>query len=263
MGGFVEQSSLSWRWTIWIQLIFGGFIQLLHLVCVPETRTTILMDRIAKRRRKTGEDVWGPNELVPFRERFSGKEILHTWLRPFKMFLTEPIVLTLSLLSGFSDAIIFVFIQSFSLVYAQWGFNAATTGLSFISIGVGYFIAYISFFPVIRRNMRERRDKPDDERAQYESRLWWLLYTVPCLPIGLIGFAWTSGGPPIHWMGSMVFAAVIGIANFAIYMTTIGESSFREKSGWRSSPAFAWRTMTGHETNASVTNPEPTAPQTI
>lgn len=32
------------------------------------------------------------------------------------MFLTEPIVLVLSLLSGFSDALIFMFIQSFALV---------------------------------------------------------------------------------------------------------------------------------------------------
>lgn len=220
VGGFVEQN-LEWRWAIWIQLIFGGFVQLLHFFLVPETRTTVMMDRIAKRRRKNGENVWGPNELVPWRERFSAKEIVITWIRPFKMFLTEPIVLTLSLLSGFSDALIFMFIQSFSLVYAQWGFNAATTGLAFLSIGVGYFVAYLSFIPVIRHNVKQRRDNPDDERIQYESRLWWLLYTAPCLPLGLIGFAWTSGGPPIHWMGSMVFAAVIGIANYAIYMATI------------------------------------------
>ncbi|MCO5566243.1 hypothetical protein L7F22_019919 [Adiantum nelumboides] len=220
VGGFVEQN-LSWRWCIWIQLIFGGFVQILHFFLVPETRTTVMMDKIAKRRRKNGENVWGPNELVSWKERFSVKEILHTWIRPFRMFVTEPIVLVLSLLSGFSDALIFVFIQSFSLVYKQWGFNAATTGLAFISIGVGYFIAYLSFIPAIRRNIAEREAKPDDERAQYESRLKWLLWTAPCLPIGLIGFAWTSGGPPIHWMGSMVFAAVIGIANYSIYMATI------------------------------------------
>lgn len=56
---------------------------------------------------------------------------------------------------------------------------------------------------------------------QYESRLWWLLYTAPCLSIGLIGFAWTSSGPPLHWMGTMVFSAIVGIANYSIYMTTI------------------------------------------
>lgn len=222
VGGFVEQYC-AWRWNIWIQLIFGGAVQLLHLFTVPETRTTIMMDNIAKKRRKTGKDtnIWGPDELVPYSERFSAKEILLTWVRPFKMYLTEPIVLTLSLLSGFSDALIFMFIQSFSLVYKQWGFNTFELGLAFIPILVGYFIAWFSFFPVIKRNIAERTSKPDDERAQYESRLWWLLYTAPCLPIGLIIFAWTSTGPPIHWIGSSIAAAIVGIANYSIYMATI------------------------------------------
>ncbi|PWY89593.1 synaptic vesicle transporter [Aspergillus sclerotioniger CBS 115572] len=222
VGGFVE-AYLPWRWNIWIQLIFGAFVQVAHYFLVPETRTTILMDRIAKKKRETGENpnIYGPNELVPFKDRFSMREVLATWVRPFKMFLTEPIVLTLSLLSGFSDALIFMFIQSFSLVYNQWGFDTVTLGLSFLPILVGYFIAWASFIPVIRRNIAERRKKPDDERAQYESRLWWLLYTAPCLPIGLIGFAWTSLGPPVHWIGSMVFSAIVGIANYSIYMATI------------------------------------------
>ena len=220
VGGFVE-AFLPWRWNIWIQLIFGGFVQFAHLF-VPETRTTIMLDRIAKKRRESGDDpnVYGPNELMPFKERFSLREVLITWIRPFRMFLTEPIVLTLSLLSGFSDALIFIFIQSFALVYKQWNFSTWAVGLSFLPILVGYFIGYVSFIPVFRRNMAERRSKPDDERAQYESRLWWLLYTAPCLPIGLIGFGWTSL-PHIHWFGSMVFAAIVGIANYAIYMATI------------------------------------------
>lgn len=222
VGGFTE-AFLNWRWSIWVQLIFGGAVQIVHLIFVPETRSTIMMDRIAKKRRKAGThpNLYGPNEITPFRERFSMKEILITWMRPFKMFVTEPIVLTLSLLSGFSDALIFVFIQSFSIVYTQWGFGVVEQGLSFIPILVGYIVAYLLFIPAIRRNIKQRQDHPHDERIQYESRLWWLLYTAPCLPLGLIGFAWTTGGPPIHWMGSMVFAAVVGIANYSIYMATI------------------------------------------
>ncbi|KAK5683711.1 hypothetical protein LTS12_029161, partial [Elasticomyces elasticus] len=221
IGGFVEQF-LPWRWNIWIQLIFGGFVQIAHLFLVPETRTTIMLDKIAKKARKSGENpnIYGPNELVPFRERFSAREILVTWIRPFRMFVTEPIVLTLSLLSGFSDALIFMFIQSFALVYKQWDFSTFAVGLSFLPILVGYVIAWISFIPVFRRNRAERLRRPDDERTQYESRLWWLLYTAPCLPIGLFGFAWTSL-PQTHWIGSMIFAAIVGIANYAIYMATI------------------------------------------
>ncbi|KAL8822337.1 MAG: hypothetical protein Q9191_006927 [Dirinaria sp. TL-2023a] len=222
VGGFSERY-LAWQWSIWIQLIFGGAVQLAHLLLVPETRTTCMIDKIAKKRRASGQspNVYGPNEITPFKERFSVKEILITWIRPFKMFLTEPIVLVLSLLSGFSDALVFMFIQSFTLVYEQWNFGTVAQGLSFCSIGVGYIIAWILFIPAIQRNKRDREQHPDDERSQYESRLWWLLWTAPCLPIGLIGFAWTSGGPPIHWIGSMIFAAIIGIANYSIYMATI------------------------------------------
>ncbi|KJZ78677.1 hypothetical protein HIM_02068 [Hirsutella minnesotensis 3608] len=221
IGGFTEEY-LHWRWSIWVQLILGGFVQLIHFLTVPETRTTIMMNRIAKKRRKeTNVNCWGPDELVPFRDRFSAREVVVTWIRPFKMFVTEPIVLVLSLLSGFSDALIFMFIQSFGLVYKQWGFTTIQIGLAFIPIGVGYLLAWLLFIPAIRRNVKERAAKPLDERAQYESRLWFLLYTVPCLPIGLIGFAWTIQGPPIHWIGSMIFAAIVGVANYAIYMATI------------------------------------------
>lgn len=204
IGGFVE-ANLDWRWSIWIQLIFGGFIQIVHFFLVPETRSTIMLDRIAKKRRKQGENVWGPSELVPYKDRFSAKEILVTWIRPFKMFLTEPIVLVLSLLSGFSDALIFMFIQSFALVYKQWNFSTVAVGLSFIPLLIGYFIAWFAFIPAIRKNIKVRKANPDDERAQYESRLWFLLYTAPCLPIGLIGFAWTIQGPPLHWIGKLLY----------------------------------------------------------
>lgn len=199
VGGFVAQY-LAWRWAIWIQLIFGGAVQIAHLILVPETRTTIMMNNIAKKRRKQnpGLNLWGPDEINPIRERLSVKEIFSTWARPFRMFVTEPIVLVLSLLSGFSDALVFMFIQSFALVYKQYDFDEVQIGLAFCSIGVGYFIAWALFIPAIKRNKKDRALHPDDEKSQYESRLWWLLWTAPCLPIGLIGFAWTSGGPPVH-----------------------------------------------------------------
>jgi MFS family permease len=64
IGAFVEEH-LSLPWVFWIQLILGGFVQIIHIVCNPETRSTILLDREAKRRRKTGEDrnIYGPNEI--------------------------------------------------------------------------------------------------------------------------------------------------------------------------------------------------------
>ncbi|EIW79249.1 MFS multidrug transporter [Coniophora puteana RWD-64-598 SS2] len=221
VGAFTE-AYLGYKWNFWIQLMFGVFTQICHLFLVPETRASVLVDKEAQRRRKAGEtNVYGPNEVTPYSERFALKEVVSIWTRPFHMFATEPIVLFLSLLSGFSDALIFMFLQSYSLVYQGiYGFGTIATNMAFLPILVGYIIAWLSFMPFIRKNRRDRAANPHDERVQYESRLWWLLFTAPCLWIGLFGFAWTTL-PNVHWIASMVFTAIIGIANYSIYMATI------------------------------------------
>ncbi|KAG9241014.1 putative MFS multidrug transporter [Calycina marina] len=222
VGGFVE-AYLPWQWCIWIQLIFGVFVQALHFFLVPETRSSIIRDRVAKRmREKEGvANIWGPDEMLPFQERINPKEVAVLMWRPFMMFLTEPIVMTLSLLSGFSDALIFMFIQSFSIVYKQWGFNTVEIGLSFIPLLLGYFLAWFIFIFAIRHNVKLRAANPDDEKVQFESRLYALLWLAPCLPLGLIIFAWTSTGPPLPWIASMIAGILVGVANYSIYMATI------------------------------------------
>lgn len=119
----------------------GGTVQLLHFFLVPETRSTILLDREAKKRRKHGEsNIYGPNELKTFKDRFSMKEIGKIWWRPWLMFFTEPIVLCLSLLSGFADMLVFIFLEAFTPVFEQWDFKTWQIGLCFLS--------YVSWLPI-------------------------------------------------------------------------------------------------------------------
>lgn len=219
-GGMIEQW-LDWHWNFWIQLIFGGVTQLAHLLFVSETRATILMDREAKRRRKTGTDsnIYGPNELKS--PRIDAKEMVKIWRRPFEMFVREPIVLFLSLLSGFSDALIFTCIMSFSLVFPLWRFNALDTGLCFISVVIGYLVAYGIFVPDVAYQGRLRRRKGADKILP-ERRLLVLLFIAPLETIGLFGFAWTSMGPAYTpWIAPLIFIFCIAVANYGIYMATI------------------------------------------
>ena len=190
---------------------------------MPESRPTILMDREAKRRRKTGEDpnIYGPNELK--KPRVSLKEAGKIWIRPFHMLLTEPIVLCLSLLSGFSDALIFTFLESFAIVYEQgWGFGILGQAWAFIPINLAYVIAYFTYFPWFWRDEKIRKTKGEDA-LEPERRLKWVLWLAPLEPIGLFGFAWTSFGMErnVHWIGSMIFSTLVGIANYGIYLSTV------------------------------------------
>lgn len=190
---------------------------------MPESRSTILIDKEAKRRRKTGEDpnVYGPNELK--KPRISLKEAGKLWMRPFHMLLREPIVFCLSLLSGFSDALIFTFLESFTSVYEQgWDFGILAIAWAFIPINLAYLLTYISYFPWFWRDEYKRKKHGNDSLAP-ERRLKWLLWLAPFEPIGLFGFAWTSFGKKrnIPWIASMIFSCMVGIANYAIYLSSV------------------------------------------
>ncbi|ORY20831.1 putative multidrug transporter [Naematelia encephala] len=217
VGPFIEVN-LSWAWICWVQLIFGGFVQILHFALVPETRASVLLDREARRLRKNGQsNIYGPSEVK--KNRFSAHEILTTWARPFEMFVREPIVLCCSLLSGFSDALIFTFLEAFTPVYKQWGFSTELMAATFVPIAIGYFIAWAIYIPTL---WKQRQLINSDEETPPEIRLKPLLYLAPLEAIGLFGFAWTSLGPPhVHWIAPMIFSALVGIANYAIYMSTI------------------------------------------
>lgn len=130
VGGFVEDRH-PLPWIFWVQLLAGGVVQVWHFFLVPETRSTMILDKVAKRRRrKYGENIWGPHELHGF--DLSLHSIFVVWSRPFHMLFTEPIVLWLSLLSGFSDSLIFTFLQGFTPIYKQWGFGTIAISLSFL-----------------------------------------------------------------------------------------------------------------------------------
>ncbi|KAI0190837.1 major facilitator superfamily domain-containing protein [Astrocystis sublimbata] len=228
VGGFIETYS-TWRVTIWTQFAFGACVELLHLFLVPETRDTVRLDKHAKALRKKNimPKACGPTEHKTWRQYLLPREMGSIWFRSFRMLFTEPIVMVLSALSGFSDALIFMQIQSIGLVFSIWHFSTIQIGLhiltayyTFISFGIAYLAAYILYLLTINRNRRLREAKPDCEHAQYESRLWSLLFTAPLLPIGLFIFAWTST-PSAPWIAPLVGCILIGIANYNIYMTTI------------------------------------------
>lgn len=135
VGGFITQYA-PWRWVFYTQLIFGAIVQAAHLWLVPETRACVLLDKEAQRRRKAGEDpnVYGPMEINgSYWKRLNFKQVLRLMWRPYLFLITEPVVGFLSLLSGFSDALIFTGLDSFALVLHKWDFTHSQVGLSFIA----------------------------------------------------------------------------------------------------------------------------------
>jgi MFS family permease len=229
-GGFIE-TYLSFRWVFWVQLIFGVVAQAVHFFVAKETNTDILLDREARRRRNDDvyiahhqRNVWGPLEIKgTFGQRISWRHIGTLMWRPYCLLLTEPIVGFLSLLSGFSDALIFTGLSSFPLVLKKWNFSTINIGLAFIGLLVGYILAYLGY---LLHYWRDDKRKAASVRGPSlftpERRLYLLLFLVLLEPIGLLGFAFSSFGPPhVHWIAPILFTIPIGIANYAIYQATV------------------------------------------
>lgn len=177
-----------------------------------------MLNRKAKKMRKADPNcsIRGPTED----EKFNWKDAAKLMGRPYKMLATEPIVLFLSLLSGFSDALIFSFLESYGYVFGPggWNFTPSQLGLAMFALFIGYWAAWGSYLPVIRRHTQQRRA---GKQLAPESRLWFLQYVVLGLPIGLFGSAFVVGGPPLPWIAPLIFAVLIGWANMAIYYATI------------------------------------------
>ncbi|KAF2271856.1 MFS general substrate transporter [Westerdykella ornata] len=214
-GGPLQQYT-NWRMIFYVQLAFGTFAQLLQLSVSRETRATCLLDREAIRRRQaTGEEIYGRTEITSFWERLEPKHMVKTFARPFTMLFTEPIVLCLSLLSGFADALVFMFFESYGLVFAQWSFTPTDIRLVLLSLAGAYWITYAGYFPMFARHRRLR--SKGNELAP-ETRLSLLCFVVWALPLGLLGsaFAGTSS-----WGGMVFCTFLIGMANWAIYFATI------------------------------------------
>jgi MFS family permease len=122
LGGFLE-SFAGGGWVFMAQLGIGLIAQGLHFFLVPETRSSVIVTREAKLRRKLhGENVFSKDEYdqISFCSKKFWKYALSTWIRPFLMFFTEAIVLFLSLISGFSDALIFTCLESLPMVMDLW-----------------------------------------------------------------------------------------------------------------------------------------------
>ena len=216
-GGSIEQF-LHWRWNFWIQLILGVTVQAIHFFFVPETRSTVMLNRKAKKMRKMSSEctIRGPTED----KKFDWKHAAALMGRPYKMLATEPIVLFLSLLSGFADALIFSFLESYGYVFGPggWNFTPSQLGFALSALFIGYWAAGLSYVPIVRKDNLKRKAS---KTLSPETRLWGLLYIAPLLSIGLFGSAFTVTGPPLPWIAPLIFAILIGWANMAIYFATI------------------------------------------
>lgn len=112
-GGFITQSSLGWQWTSWITLIMAGVFGVIGLFIIPETSAArILQLRAAKIRKETGNTQY---HSKADEHKLTMNTVIHVYLlRPFIMFVQEPILALVTAYMSFLYGIVYLLFEAVS-----------------------------------------------------------------------------------------------------------------------------------------------------
>lgn len=139
-GGFITQSYLGWRWTMYIGSIMGwlGFA-LLVLFLRESYAPVVLVEKAAILRRQTHN--WGIHAKQNEVELDIHEILVNNFGRPFRMLLTEPIVLLVTLYMSFIYGLMYALLGAYPVVFSGiHGMSLGVGSLPFIGLMIGEFI---------------------------------------------------------------------------------------------------------------------------
>ncbi|TIC09187.1 MFS general substrate transporter [Wallemia mellicola] len=203
---------LGWRWTFWIQIIVGAPLALIYAIFVPETRgSVILINKTKEIRKKENPNAWTIYEDDKRDLKSIMREVV---LRPVVMLFTEPIVLFFSLYDGLNYGLIYLFIESMPLVFAQFGIEAPNNSLLYLSILLGNFLAVPCYhFQLKAQNYYTKK------HGSYtpEIKLLWGFVGAIFFPLSLYWYAFT-GRPEYNYWLPTVGVGVFGFASHVLFI---------------------------------------------
>ncbi|KAH7885759.1 MFS general substrate transporter [Phlebopus sp. FC_14] len=213
VAGWIEANpSLAWRWIQWVHVIFTGVYFLAVVVILTETRSSIILTRIAQKMRKqTGDDRYRAQAEIDKQNLLTLIKISCT--RPLYLLVTEPAVLSFSVWVGFVWGVVFALMESVSPEFQSiYGFGIGETGLVFVTLVLGSIIGFLA-------NMcQEKLYHEHYARKKQEARLYLVCFTALFLPIGMFIYAWTAS-PAIPWIVPVIGLLIFMTGVYVIYQT--------------------------------------------
>ncbi|KAF2120230.1 multidrug transporter [Lophiotrema nucula] len=212
----------SWRWVFYGLMILYGALAPMVLLGLPEVRSEVILTRRAKHLRKTTRKL--VFSLSEKSHTSLGDILKETLIRPAKMLVTEPVVLSFGMWSAFCIGTAFMFTQSIMQVYHglyNWTFFGTGTVQSAVVVGecFGLLLSIYQdelYFRSAPKN-KECPGKPIPEARLYLS--------IPGSFIGLTGglffYAWTSDAS-LHWLIPTIGLGFVGFGMFTVTTAVTG-----------------------------------------
>ncbi|KAH9177159.1 major facilitator superfamily domain-containing protein [Lactarius sanguifluus] len=201
VGGFAVHVE-GWRWTIWEVMWLSGATLVLLFFFFPETSAANILYRRARRLRKaTG------NPSVKL-----ASEIAAAAMTPRDVTVdVPPIVLILNVYVALICALLYIFFESFPIVFVDiyhWR-EQMMFGLSFLGIFVGTFVIILPFFAYLYFVQEPKYN--DKGELKPKKRMPAAIVGALILPVCLFWLGWTSRAS-VHWIVPIIGPSLFGIA---------------------------------------------------
>ena len=199
----------GWRWVFGVCGIMAGFLLVVFLLTVPETRAGVLLERRAKKLRKeTGDSRWYTAHARAIEAHSLNSFLKEVLIRPLYMLFTEPIVASFAAFAAFDGyvshpyfsmamlvadlalypqnyAFVYLALEAIPLVYAEFGFSVGEQGLPFLAILLGFFIGFL-LFPWQAYLYKRAEQKSPTGEASPEALLLWGIPIAILFPISML-----------------------------------------------------------------------------
>ncbi|KAI0420443.1 polyamine transporter 1 [Xylaria grammica] len=219
VGGFIVESYLGWRWTMYITSFMGFLAFGLDLLFMNESYPpVVLVGKAAELRRRTLN--WGIHAKQEEIEVDLGELIQKNFTRPMRLLFFEPIVTLLSLYVAFIYGLLYLFLTAYPLVFQGiHGFSAGLSGLAFLGMVVGQLIAGIAVLstqPWYQRKLAANNGVPIPE-----WRLPIIIVGGVAFTGGIFWFGWSGYRADIHWIVPTLSGLLSGFGLLTIFLQSL------------------------------------------
>lgn len=219
VGGFIVQSYLGWRWTMYLVAIMGFFAFGLDLLFFQETYPpVILVAKAAELRRRTKN--WGIHAKQEEIEVDLRELVQKNFTRPMRLLFREPIVTLISIYMAFIYGLLYLFLTAYPLVFTGvHGFNAGQSGLAFFGMVIGQLIAGTAVLimqPAYQRKLAANNGVPVPE-----WRLPIVIVGGVFFAAGIFWFGWSGYREDIHWAVPAASGVFTGFGLMAIFLQSL------------------------------------------
>ena len=219
IGGFITESYLGWRWTMYLPGIMGSACFVLNLFFLEETYPpAILVQKASELRRRTKN--WGiharQDEIeVDFRELIN-----KNFSRPMRLLFFEPIVTLLSVYMAFVYGILYLFLTAYPFVFQKvHHMSPGIGGLPFFGMICGQVIAGITM--LLQQPWYNRKLKANNNVPIPEWRLPSVIAGGIAFTGGIFWFGWSGYREDVHWIVPSLSGILTGFGLMSIFLQSL------------------------------------------